>query len=148
MPTDLTRWDNDALVDDSPPSSPMRPEFKTMMEEEVMRILYCEGYEFDDTGKYLRSSKYSCREEECVITTNSIMIGAFDDGCQAEEVCPNNIPCKEAYRQMALTINGGPTGAGNRVELPPKCVLSGIRSMFPDADGQYMGHREEKIDLL
>jgi hypothetical protein len=46
------------------------------------------------------------------------------------------------YRQMALTINGRSTGAGNRVELP-KCVLSGIRSMFPDADGQYMGHREE-----
>jgi hypothetical protein len=49
MPTDLTRWDNDALIDDIPPSSPMHPEFKTMMEEEVRRILYCEGYEFDDT---------------------------------------------------------------------------------------------------
>jgi hypothetical protein len=147
MPTDLTGWDNNALVDGSPPSSPMRPEFKTMMEDEVMRILYCEGgYEFDDTGNYLRSCKHCC-EEECVMTTNSIMIGAFDDGRQTEEVRPNNIRHKEAYRQMALTINGGPAGAGNRVQLPA-CVLSGIRSIFPDADGQYMGHREEYNDLL
>jgi hypothetical protein len=65
-----------------------------------------------------------------------------NNGRQAEEVRPDNIRRKEAYRQMALTINGGPTGAGNRVELP-NCVLSGIRSMFPDADGQYMGHRGE-----
>jgi hypothetical protein len=40
---------------------------------------------------------------------------------------------KEAYRQMALIINDGLTGAGNIVELP-KYVLSGIRSMFPGAD--------------
>jgi hypothetical protein len=55
---------------------------------------------------------------------------------------PNNIRRKEAYRQMALTINSGSTGVGNIVKLP-KCVLSGIRSMFPDADGKYMGHRDE-----
>jgi hypothetical protein len=142
MPTDLTGWDNDALVDGSPPSSPMRPEVKMMMEKEVMRILYGEGYEFDDEGNYVRSCKH-CRDSVCVMTANEYMIEIFDDGRQAEEVRLNNIRRKEAYSQMALTINGGPTpGAGNRVKLP-KCVLSGIRSMFPDADGQYMGHREE-----
>jgi hypothetical protein len=61
MPTDLTGWDNDALVAGSPPSSPMRPEFKTMMEEEVMRILYSEGYKFDDESNYVRSCKH-CRD--------------------------------------------------------------------------------------
>jgi hypothetical protein len=69
------------------------------------------------------------------------MVEIFDAGREADEEHPNNIRRKKAYRQMALTINGGPTGAGNRVELPA-CVLSGIRSMFPDADGQYMGHRD------
>jgi hypothetical protein len=141
MPADLTGWNNDDLLVGSPPSSPMRPEFKMMMEEEVMRILQGEGYEFDEDGNYQRSCKH-CRDSVCVMTANEYMIEMFDDGRQAEEVRPNNIRRKEAYRQMALTINGGPTGAGNRVELP-KCVLSGIRSMFPDADGQYMGHHEE-----
>jgi hypothetical protein len=78
------------------------------------------------------------------MTANELMIESFDDGREADEADeerPNNIRRKEAYRQMALTINGGPTSAGNRVELPA-CVLSGIRSMFPDADGQYMGHRD------
>jgi hypothetical protein len=73
MPADLTGWDNDALVVGSPPSSPMRPEFKTMMEEEVMRILYGEGYKFDDEGTYVRSCKH-CRDSVCVMTANEYMI--------------------------------------------------------------------------
>jgi hypothetical protein len=118
----------------------MRPEFKTMMGNEVRIVLGNEGYGFDDEGNYICTCKH-CRESICVMTANELMIESFDDGREADEECLNNIRRKEAYRQMALTINGGPTGAGNRVELPA-CVLSGIRSMFPDADGQYMGHRD------
>jgi hypothetical protein len=140
MPIDLMGWDKDALVDVSPPNSRMCPEFKMTMENEVRRVLSYEGYEFDDLGNYVCTCKH-CRKEECMMTANSIMIQNFDDGRQGEEEHPNNIRCKEAYRQMALTINGGATGAGNRVQLL-ECVLSGIRSMFPDADRQYMGHQD------
>jgi hypothetical protein len=118
----------------------MRPEFKTMMENEVRMVLDNEGYVFDDEGNYVRTCNH-CRESICVMTANEYMIAIFDAGREADEERPNNIHRKEAYRQMALTINSGPTGAGNQVELPA-CVLSGIRSMFPDADGQYMGHRD------
>jgi hypothetical protein len=76
------------------------------------------------------------------MTTNSIMIGAFDDGRQAEEVCPEQYPAQGGLLSDGSHHQRRATGAGNRVELP-KCVLSGIRSMFPDANGQYMGHREE-----
>jgi hypothetical protein len=73
MPSDLTGWDNDVLAVGSPPSSPMWPEFKTMMEEEVMRILYGKGYEFDDEGNYVRSCKH-CRDSVCVMTANEYML--------------------------------------------------------------------------
>jgi hypothetical protein len=69
------------------------------------------------------------------------MICMFDAGREAEEEHPNNAHRKEAHRQMVLTITGGPTGAGNQIKLP-ECILSGIRCMFPDADGQHMGHRD------
>jgi hypothetical protein len=46
------------------------------------------------------------------------------------------------YQQMAFKMNSNaPLGRGNRVQLP-KCVLAGIRSLFPSADGEYMGHRD------
>jgi hypothetical protein len=141
MPNDLTGWGKDALLDGSPPNTPMRPEFKTMMEQnEVRMVLDNEGYAFDNKGNYVCTCSH-CRESICVMTAHEYMIEIFDAGWEADKERPNNIRRKEAYRQMALTINGGLTGAGNQVELPA-CVLSGIRSMFPDADGQYMGHRD------
>jgi hypothetical protein len=87
MPTDLTGWDNDALVDGSPPSSPMWPEFKTMMEEEVMRILYGKGYEFDDEGNYVCPCKH-CRDSVCVMTANeSELLVGWSHLCHGERGC-------------------------------------------------------------
>jgi hypothetical protein len=45
------------------------------------------------------------------------------------------------YRQLALYINGGPTGRGNRLKLQT-CVLTGVRNLFPDPDAKYTGHRK------
>jgi hypothetical protein len=42
------------------------------------------------------------------------------------------------YWQLALYINGGPTGHVNRLKLPT-CVLTGIRNLFPDPDAKYTG---------
>jgi hypothetical protein len=50
--------------------------------------------------------------------------------------------CRHAmYRQLALYINGGPTGRGNRLKLPT-CVLTGVHNLFPYPDAKYTGHRE------
>jgi hypothetical protein len=132
MPTDLSGWDNDALVDGSSPSSPMRPEFKTMMEEEVMRILYGEGYEFNNEGICVRSCKH-CRDSVCVMTANEYMIEIFDDGRQAEEVRRNNILRKEAYRQMALTIKtAGQPAPATESSSPSVCrPASGACFLMP-----------------
>jgi hypothetical protein len=90
----------------------MRPEFKTMMENEVRRVLDKEGYVFYDDGDYVPTCHH-CRETICVMTANEHMVEVFDQGREAHEERPNNIRRKETYRQMALNINGGPTGAGN-----------------------------------
>jgi hypothetical protein len=37
------------------------------------------------------------------------------------------------YWQMALIPNGGPTGHGNRLKLPP-CILSGVRELCPEPE--------------
>ena len=45
------------------------------------------------------------------------------------------------FRQMALLINGGPMGKGERMQHA-ECVLSGVRALFPAEDGVYMGHMD------
>jgi hypothetical protein len=45
------------------------------------------------------------------------------------------------YCQMALIINDGPTGRGNRLKLPT-CVLSGVQGLFPNLESNYTGHCE------
>jgi hypothetical protein len=40
---------------------------------------------------------------------------------------------------MALIINDGPSGRGNRVKLL-SCVVSGVRELFPDPASVYTGH--------
>ena len=44
-----------------------------------------------------------------------------------------------AYRQAAYIYSGGqPVG---RVQLP-QCMVDGIRKVFPDKDGEYVGHKD------
>jgi hypothetical protein len=45
------------------------------------------------------------------------------------------------YRQMALLINGGPSGHGNRLKLP-QCIVTGVRGLFSNPGAYYVGHRE------
>jgi hypothetical protein len=51
------------------------------------------------------------------------------------------------YQQMAFKMNGNtPLGRGDHVQLP-KCVLAGVRSLFPSADGEYTGHRDARFTV-
>ena len=57
-------------------------------------------------------------------------------GCQGD----NNIKRKMAYRIAARRIHGK-LGPRVRKQLPD-CVVSGVRELFPDEDGNYMGYKE------
>ena len=58
-----------------------------------------------------------------------------------ENTVLNNVRRKRMFRQMALLINGGPMGKGERMQHA-ECVLSGVRGLFPAEDGVYMGHMD------
>jgi hypothetical protein len=60
-----------------------------------------------------------------------------------DELPSNSARRKYLYRQMALTISEGPLGKGNIIVLPD-CVKNGIRTLLPEEEGQYMGHREDE----
>jgi hypothetical protein len=45
------------------------------------------------------------------------------------------------YQQMALLINGGSSGRGNRLKLP-QCIVTGVWELFPDPGAYYVGHQE------
>ena len=53
----------------------------------------------------------------------------------------NNVLCKHGY-QESVCLMYGVLGRGNRVELP-ECVVKGVRSVYPDEDNRYIGHRDE-----
>ncbi|KAI0560203.1 hypothetical protein FGB62_121g018 [Gracilaria domingensis] len=53
----------------------------------------------------------------------------------------NNEARKCAYKNYIYERYGF-MGKGNRIQIP-HCVLEGIRSMWPDAAGTYMGYRDD-----
>ena len=59
-----------------------------------------------------------------------------------DDIPQANLRRKEIYRQMALIMNGGPTGKGCHLVLPI-CIVNGVREMFPENDKNYMGHMED-----
>ncbi len=65
----------------------------------------------------------------------------FSEAQNVEEATPKERR-HSLYRQMALIINDGPSGHGNRVRLP-NCVLTGVRELYPDPGAVYTGHREK-----
>ena len=54
---------------------------------------------------------------------------------------PNNEKRKAAYRFVICEIYGY-LGRGVRKDLP-KCVLDGVRCLYPDKNAKYMGFRKE-----
>jgi hypothetical protein len=76
----------------------------------------------------------------CVGANNQQAMVAFDAGENNEDKQPNQ-RWHGLYRQMALIMNDGPSGKGNKLKLP-NCVLNGVRALFQDLDEGYTGHRE------
>ena len=82
-----------------------------------------------------------CGDVPCVWETHVDSMVLFSDAQNEEEATPKERR-HSLYRQMALIINDGPSGHGNRVRLP-NCVLTGVRELYPDPGAVYTGHREK-----
>jgi hypothetical protein len=57
-----------------------------------------------------------------------------------DQSLPQNEIRKQAYRAFVLAWKGH-QGKGIRVRIP-HCVLTGIRNVWPDPNGSYMGHHD------
>jgi hypothetical protein len=85
-----------------------------------------------------------CSQSPCVWLAKKEEMAVFDN-CEhghllPEDCPPNNVRRKKVYRQMFLSINEGPSGAGVRIQLP-KCVEDGVRLMLPSPSSEYMGFK-------
>ena len=102
---------------------------------------------FHSFGVYLRHSQIlgflGGGKREVFVGVSILAWDALEhDGLAVNDLPTPNIRRKKLYRQMALTINGGPMGKGVRIEHP-RCVVDGIHAIAPDPDGKYMGHKED-----
>ena len=88
----------------------------------------------------------SCLVSPCVWASNENTMVAWDNSenghLGTEDLPSNSTRRKCLYRQMALTISEGPLGKGNRIHIPT-CARDGIRALFPDEKGNYMGHKDK-----
>jgi hypothetical protein len=79
-----------------------------------------------------------CGREACLCLASKEEMIMYNESLLREDIESNG----RIYQPMAFKMNGNaPLGRGNHVQLP-KCVLAGVRSLFPSADGEYMGHRD------
>jgi hypothetical protein len=87
-----------------------------------------------------------CEEQPCGWLSNHDSMRTWDQlehsNLPVEDVPTANIRRKKLYLQMTITINGGPMGKGVRIQHP-KCEMDGIRTISPDPDGNYMGHKND-----
>jgi hypothetical protein len=111
-----------------------------IIEEDFERVLDNNGYVFSEDGKSYNVWCNHCEHVPCVWERNKESMKMFDTAEHDEDTEPNKRR-HALYRQMALIINDGPTGKGNRLKLPT-CVVSGVRGLFPDPESNYTGHRE------
>lgn len=77
-------------------------------------------------------------EEDNLDVVNTVEI---DDEFQ-DILCRRSNEIRKAFYGMFVQLWLGYQGKGVRTPLPA-CVVQGVRSVFPDEDGAYMGYREK-----
>jgi hypothetical protein len=82
-----------------------------------------------------------CGETPCVWVCNVQTLIAVDENEHAGTFTAGSTRRKVAYKHMFRVVNG-PGQKGVRKQHF-ECVLKGVRALFPDASGQYMGFKEE-----
>jgi hypothetical protein len=113
---------------------------KEIMEDEMESMFHHRGYVFAEDGKSFLMRCIECDNLPCVWIENKDTMILFDEATHDKNTQANKHR-HAMYRQMALVINDGPSGAGVRMRLP-ECVLAGVRDLFPDPDNTYTGHRD------
>ena len=109
------------------------------MEEEIIEhLLDDSGFVFSDNGLLFVVQCNKCGNSPCVWEDNKHDMMLFAK-IRSEHFSELNQQCHIMYCQMALVINNGPSGRGNRLKLP-ECVVWGVRSTFPDPGDHYTGH--------
>jgi hypothetical protein len=119
---------------------PSNKGLQQIMEYDIQRQVF-EYRGSQDTNTYKACE--GCGDTPCVWASNKNAMIAWDESehghLHGDDLPSNNTRRKCLYRQIALAIAGGPLGKGKRIQLPC-CILDGIRALFPDMNGKYMGH--------
>ena len=115
-------------------------DLKLLLEEEMEMMLMEGGFVFAEDGKSYEMKCEECDGLPCVWLNNKENMTLFVMTQREDETEPKHYR-HAMYRQMALIINDGPSGRGNRLKLP-FCVVAGIREMFPDPGKEYTGHKD------
>jgi hypothetical protein len=111
-----------------------------ILEDEMETMLDNNGFVFSEDGKSCYIFCTACKNVPCVWTDNKESMISYDQAVNDEDIEANKRR-HGLYRQMALLINGGPSGRGNRLKLP-ECIVLGVRELFPDPGAYYVGHQE------
>jgi hypothetical protein len=117
---------------------------KVKMERGVVAGMKRGGIVFDESStewaSYPRTICDDCGREACLWLASKEEMILYNESLP--EDTESNGRRRMIYHQMAFKMSSNaPLGRGSRVQLP-KCVLAGVRSLFPSADGKYMGHRD------
>ena len=83
-----------------------------------------------------------CNDTPCHRVTYLTMLRSAADS--ADDSIPPNTARRMLYRSYIGSVYGY-LGRGNRVVVP-SCVKDLIREMFPDPQGQYMGHKNSEVE--
>jgi hypothetical protein len=141
IPLDPT-YTEEEMVEGYEAGKPTNLRLQLVMEEEMEGMLDNSQFTFTDDTNCDDVLCEQCENLPCVWADNQQAMVAFDQAENDEDAEPNKRR-HGLYRQMALIINGGPSGSGNRLKLPT-CVLTGVRELFPDPEAVYTGHKERE----
>jgi hypothetical protein len=95
-----------------------------ILEEEMERMLDDNGFAFSEDRKTYTMFCNECECTPCVWAFNKKVMIDYAKATHDENTAQSTRH-HAMYRQLALYINGGPTGRGNRLKLPT-CVLTGV----------------------
>ena len=92
-----------------------------------------------EEGHEIANKCDACDYSPCIWRENRDRMICFDNFVSTKSM-PINVRRKYMYQKMNSIIKGVPMGKGNRERLPT-CCEKGIREIYPDPDGSYMGYR-------
>jgi hypothetical protein len=131
------------------PTQSINKHLKRIMQQEITRIReeHQQSTSTMTTEEDKKGTCTYCNSLPCVWASNKEAMLQFIDAEEHGLLTGDDIPLsnqhrKGMYRQMALLLNGGPTGKGAGSEFPI-CVVNSVPEMFPESNKIYMGRMED-----